>query len=126
MKKIIIILVTVGVSLLVIAFIRNLLLPPGCRTNTGLIMGGCFGKQFIKTSEKTIPQDCLTVYFNDCNIPNIRIDNNCKDTLIIDGISYKEGEQYSIDLQVGNYRIEGSLANRPLRINGTVTPPLCE
>lgn len=126
MKKIFIIIVIFAVLGFLVPFIRSIPLPPGCR-NTGLIKGGCFGKQSIEISEKQIPDDCLEVYIDNCNTPNIRIDiNNCKETLIVEGISYENGEQFSVGLETGPFSIEGYLSSQPLSIRGNVTKPLCD
>lgn len=126
-KKTILIVITLLILpvVVIVSAIIHPKLPYGCRVTIKPMLGGCFGKQLIKTFEGKIPEDCLSVDINDCNMPSIHIINDCKEPLIIKGVSYKNKEKYSADLEPGFFTIKGLLSNKPLLIRGYVTIPLC-
>lgn len=121
-KHIILLILAVVVFIFLIIPIR---IPSGCRKHHPWIHGGCFGKQLLKTFERKIPKECLFVDVNDCNMPSISIYNKCKEPLVIEGVSYKYRERYSVELEAGLFTIKGHLSNKPLVIRGYVTVPLC-
>ncbi len=116
-KHIILLILAVVVIASVIIYPK---LPYACRITTTSMLGGCFGKQLVKTFERKIPKECLIFDVNDCNMPSISIYNKCKEPLVIEGVSYKYRERYSVELEAGLFTIKGHLSNKPLVIR-----PLC-
>ena len=121
--KITIIFIILLISLLGIFVYRWINLPPGCR-DTGLVMGGCFSKQKVRNVKIVNPTDCLDIQISNCLNPSIQISNNCNKGYIIEGVEYESQNNY-IDLEEGDFFVEGEIDGKSFNISGYVTESLC-